>query len=1807
MPDTPFPAIRFFFFRGADLTLATRTIYNVAILLLESIIEKRKSPEEAARPVVFLAHSMGGLVVAKALVLAAQQRDRVEYMRVIECFAGCIFFGTPFGGSSAQAKAYLLATFLEKFGRAVPNQLMQFLDPERDSLEELRRDFVNVASKEPKAKLVCYYELEPTNYLQEKVSAWVPKGHFKVGPREIVVTKASAVLDGAVDRGVPCNHRQLNRFDSAKDGRYENVRHQIRDIVKDAQKIVRARLKASRQSTIDDATFARLSESLNVVEFQRKLRSVKTLSGDSSWILKEPKYLNWRSQQQSQYGIQTPCLWVSGDEGLGKSKAAATVIQELQQRDSENEGVVVAYFFCDPTPDCSKAENVLKSLMWQLILGRRSLAQYVRSFAAQDSKKLRGSGQGTEEHFSLAKLWKGLTEMLRDPSVHEVYFVVNNLHHLAGEHPATTELLAKIAESLAEAGTGIDDPIREKVRWMLLSRNRENVREVLMPHGHDDGAPGLWLNLNDSSMSSVLREQVRSFTRDRVKELAKSKNYTLALQYFVFSSLEKRAESNNVWVEVVCRLLEGIPPTFSLVRKALESLPQDPLVLINRTWAEVLNSKDSKDIETTKEILRTLAIAFEEPTIDELDVLAGLEIDGDDDERDAKILDKIHACGPLLRTYDTETWEESGYSFSTRVAFIHPMAKEALLTHDMRNLIGLAGADGDEETEVRWQHGIVGLRCFTYVLDVLGSSLDDAEVTLERIAPSTENQTEAEIDDLFPEEDDASVTSNDEDSNALEYPLRYWLEHGHKSTADFVSTLDIKHRFWSAESTARRRWWAHYARGEELDNHKNMTALHVAAYFGSLPLVDSLLESGHEHEIHAHDTWENQPLHWAADRGHISVCERLLEKGADIDDGIAVSEWTPLHMAAASGQSETIASLLSRNAQINAIASEVGTPLTLAILARQYHAAETLLRYGASATLAGTDSEPPVAAAALRGSETLVRQLLAAGGTENLASHEFGSALAAAAAVGNLNIVQSLLPLDPDPVSRQSALEQAASTGSHGVVTAILHSSGGLPCDRAFEEAASGGHDDVVRELWAYHQHYNVISPTAVGNALYKASDMQREVTVGFLLQYCGADPNSATGDEYGNALTASAYDGTTSILQILLQYGARVDAPEGFPLQAAALNGHAEIVTILLDRGAHPNAFSHRIADGTALQAACTTGNTEVAKTLLARGADANYGAGDYTNPLTAATDIGYGDIVELLLGHRANPNVFGGLDGSTPLINAAWSLPARHLNLLMDYGAAIDQMDPDGDTALIMSALVGDSSCVEALLNRGANVNLGGKHNGTPLHAAASNGHTETCRLLLQRGADARMRGGPYGSVLQAAAASGDPMTVEAILTACPKKTTGGEVDSGSKFFTALHAAAIQENDGGLRQLLLRNPKLDIFPPPGPRNGEKALLSGTPLQAAALSGCNRNARLLLEAGADPNVVAGKHGTALQAAALKGSSALCEVLLAHGARIDAMDGKSKYGHPLVAAVARPDDDTERFDVLESLLCQEGIPPNAYKAALQRAFLLRDKAVFKQVFAAMKGAATKNVKTFPNIKGVLGQFKKMHVESDVSGDTNSDFGDDVLYMFQDIDDDDMNDGTNGEQGQQQEKQETSQRSLGGGAGEAGGPQATPTLSGGTDRSLPYRSQMPGQGEEFQDRQKSQGAQGSRGLPSWGAAGAGAGGAYGQSRAFGGDGAAQDEDDPEAEHDEDRGTADEENHDEENHDEENHDEENHDEENHDEEAENGDHEDEEQAEEDHGEDDPEEEEGGHDENQEDENEGVGEGHDEDGEEYDDEEE
>ncbi len=108
------------------------------------------------------------------------------------------------------------------------------------------------------------------------------------------------------------------------------------------------------------------------------------------------------------------------------------------------------------------------------------------------------------------------------------------------------------------------------------------------------------------------------------------------------------------------------------------------------------------------------------------------------------------------------------------------------------------------------------------------------------------------------------------------------------------------------------------------------TPLHLAAHFGSLDALRTLLSSGASHRALSHNSNGNQPLQAAAASRQGDAVSILLEVGADVD---APSEggFTALHSAAASGDTEMTRMLLEAGATVDVRAQGGKTPMELAI------------------------------------------------------------------------------------------------------------------------------------------------------------------------------------------------------------------------------------------------------------------------------------------------------------------------------------------------------------------------------------------------------------------------------------------------------------------------------------------------------------------------------------------------------------------------------------------------------------------------------------------------------------------------------------------------------------------------------------------------------------------------------------------------------------------------------------------------------------------------------------------------------------
>lgn len=296
----------------------------------------------------------------------------------------------------------------------------------------------------------------------------------------------------------------------------------------------------------------------------------------------------------------------------------------------------------------------------------------------------------------------------------------------------------------------------------------------------------------------------------------------------------------------------------------------------------------------------------------------------------------------------------------------------------------------------------------------------------------------------------------------------------------------------------------------------------------------------------------------------------------------------------------------------------------------------------------------------------------------------------------------------------------------------------GLNVDRLFFASATcnQNQDEVVEMAWN-HAGGSILRNT-LNTALYHAAHGEKETTVRLLLRY-RADPNAVLCDangvilEYGNALTASAFDGTENISRLLLAAHANPNHPQGWAIQNAASQGHAHIVQLLLQYGADINAQSPYFPQGSALQAACESSNLEMVHLLIAHRANPNVGSGIDAPPIIAAARRGQAEILDVLVNAGALLNVFGGPDKSTPLINAAAHLPTSSLQTLLNRGANINLPDGDGDTALIVSAARGDIVAVKFLLANGADLSHFNNKSVNALIAAYSNQRPECLRELI------------------------------------------------------------------------------------------------------------------------------------------------------------------------------------------------------------------------------------------------------------------------------------------------------------------------------------------------------------------------------------------------------------------------------------------------------------------------------------------
>lgn len=114
------------------------------------------------RPIVFVAHSLGGLVVKQALIEARKQTYEPDLRDIYSSTHAIIFFGTPHRGSDLASWSLLLSDIAEAAQLDTNNAILRDLDPTSGSskLEEMRLDFDDILRDSHRSKDLQVYSFQ---------------------------------------------------------------------------------------------------------------------------------------------------------------------------------------------------------------------------------------------------------------------------------------------------------------------------------------------------------------------------------------------------------------------------------------------------------------------------------------------------------------------------------------------------------------------------------------------------------------------------------------------------------------------------------------------------------------------------------------------------------------------------------------------------------------------------------------------------------------------------------------------------------------------------------------------------------------------------------------------------------------------------------------------------------------------------------------------------------------------------------------------------------------------------------------------------------------------------------------------------------------------------------------------------------------------------------------------------------------------------------------------------------------------------------------------------------------------------------------------------------------------------------------------------------------------------------------------------------------------------------------------------------------------------------------------------------------
>ncbi|KAI5845888.1 hypothetical protein DFP73DRAFT_594082 [Morchella snyderi] len=384
--------------------LSCQTLHDHAVDLITNMHQERSVTATKERPIIFLAHSTGGIVVKEALIYSnSTNMNNLEHHKDIKISTyGILFFGTPHQGvTNLDGNLSGIVPWRAKGSRAsIKNTILRDLEENSNAIQKQLTEYKNIS--------------------KDFVTKFLYETYRDMDDGKFFVPKSSAVVPGAANTevfAVNSVHEELVKYQYSTDQAFRQSSSCLKEMVNSAPDIIKENwlrwtyirgissgnkfknenypaLPPAEEDQPDRRSILRWLSKDRVEEDYERLY-MKRHDQTGSWLLESKEYREWRKAPKN-------CLlWCHGTAGVGKSVLAKR-IEELGLylfiAKKNGESIVVK----DITDRC--VDIGLTGIAYFYFNFQNEAAQTMKNFFGVLLKQL--SGQKTRLPPSLLSLYK---------------------------------------------------------------------------------------------------------------------------------------------------------------------------------------------------------------------------------------------------------------------------------------------------------------------------------------------------------------------------------------------------------------------------------------------------------------------------------------------------------------------------------------------------------------------------------------------------------------------------------------------------------------------------------------------------------------------------------------------------------------------------------------------------------------------------------------------------------------------------------------------------------------------------------------------------------------------------------------------------------------------------------------------------------------------------------------------------------------------------------------------------------------------------------------------------------------------------------------------------------------------------------------------------------------------------------------------------------------------------------------------------------------------------------------------------------